>query len=75
MHKILIPTDFSPVADNALSYAIGIAAKFKSELLLYNVYSMNKRIDYDWDFPENEQPFVKNIERKMNFTKKNSWKR
>jgi nucleotide-binding universal stress UspA family protein len=69
MNKILIPTDFSPVADNALDYAIELAAKFKSELLLYNVYSMNKRIDYDWDFPKNEQPFIKKIEQRMNFTK------
>lgn len=69
MQKILIPTDFSPVADNALNYAIEIATKFKSELYLYHVYSMNKKIDYDLNFPDDEQPYVKKIEEKMNFTK------
>ena len=69
MHKILIPTDFSPVADNALNYAIEIAAKFKSDLYLYHVYMMNKRSDYDWHFPSDEQPYVKKIEQSMDFTK------
>ena len=69
MKKILIPTDFSPVADNALNYAIEIAAMFKSELLLYHVYTFHRKVDYNWDLPEDEQPFVKAIEKKMNFTK------
>ncbi len=43
MKKILIPTDFSPVADNALNHAIEIASKFKSELFLYHFYSFNKK--------------------------------
>ena len=59
MHKILIPTDFSHVADNALDYAIEIASKLKSELYLYHVYMMNKRSDYDWSFPNDQQPYVK----------------
>lgn len=69
MQKILVPTDFSPIADNALNYAIEIAAKFKSEILLYHCYSFHRKIDRDWNFPDDEQPYVKNIERKMNFTK------
>ena len=69
MQKILIPTDFSSVADNALNYAIEIAAKFKSELLLYHVYSFHRKVDYDWNFPEDEQPYVKKIERQMDVTK------
>ncbi|MGB5203615.1 MAG: universal stress protein, partial [Eudoraea sp.] len=36
MKKILVPTDFSPVADNALQYAIEMAAGFKSEIYLYH---------------------------------------
>lgn len=69
MQKILIPTDFSSIADNALNYAIEIADRFGSELLLYHVYTFHKKVDFDWDYPEDEQPFVKKIEKKMNFTK------
>ncbi|HMQ48425.1 MAG TPA: universal stress protein [Saprospiraceae bacterium] len=61
MQKILVPTDFSPVADNALNYAIEIAAKFESELLLYHVYTFHRKVDFNWDFPEDEQPYVKKI--------------
>jgi len=68
MQKILIPTDFSSVADNALNYAIEIAAKFNSKLYLYHVYSI-KKVDYDLDFPDDEQPYKKKVEEKMNFTK------
>lgn len=75
MKKILVPTDFSPVADNALKYAIDIAAEFKSELLLYHVYSFHRKIDFDWNSPEDEQPFVKKIERQMNFTKEKFMKK
>ena len=69
MQKILIPTDFSPVADNALNYAIEIAVKFESQLFLYHVYSFNKKRDYNWNFPEDQQPFIKKIEQKMQVTK------
>lgn len=68
MKKILVPTDFSPVADNAMRYAIEIAAEFKSELYLYHVYSFD-RFNYDLNFPEDEQPFTEKVERKMNLTK------
>jgi nucleotide-binding universal stress UspA family protein len=70
MKKILIPTDFSSVADNALDYAIEIATEFESELFLYHVYTFNKKKDYDWDFPDNEQPYIKKLEKKMDFTKR-----
>jgi len=69
MKKILVPTDFSPIADNALNYAIEIAAKFESEILLYHVYSFRKKVDFDWKFPEDEQPYVSNIERQMDLTR------
>ncbi len=67
MKKILFPTDFSPVADNALKYAIEIAAGFKSELYLYHVYYINK-VDYNLDFSEDEQPVKKRVEREMKLT-------
>jgi nucleotide-binding universal stress UspA family protein len=60
MQRILIPTDFSPIADNALNYAIEIATKFKSKLYLHHVYSMRKA-DYDVNFSDEEQPFIKNL--------------
>lgn len=68
MHKILIPTDFSPVADNALDYAIEIGAKFSSELYLYHVYTIHK-VDYNLDYSDEDQPHRKELERKMKRTK------
>ena len=68
MKRILVPTDFSLVADNALDYAIGIAAKFKCKLYLCHVYSFD-RFNYDLDVPENKQPHTRKLERKMKMTK------
>ncbi len=68
MQKILIPTDFSSVADNATQYAIEMAAAFKSELFLYHVFLM-KRGDYDLNFSGEEQPFIKKVNLKMEKTK------
>lgn len=68
MKKILVPTDFSKVANNALKYAIAIAGEFKAELYLYHVYHMNK-FDLSFDFPEDDQPFSKQVELQMKLTK------
>ncbi|MCB9302888.1 MAG: universal stress protein [Lewinellaceae bacterium] len=68
MKKILVPTDFSLVADNALKHAIEIAEKFKSKLYLYHVYSFD-RFNYDLNFDDDEQPFAKEMERNMKKTK------
>lgn len=38
MNKILVPTDFSACANNALDYAIYIAEKLKSEIVLLSAY-------------------------------------
>lgn len=67
MKKILVPTDFSPVADHALTYAMEVGASFNSELLLYHVYHVSK-VDYNRDFPADEQPLKKELERKMELT-------
>ena len=64
MNKILIPTDFSQVADNALAYAVELGAPFQSKLLLYHVYHVSK-VDYNRDYAPDEQPFKKQVERKM----------
>jgi len=69
MKKILVPTDFSPAAENALHYALEIASIFSSEILLYHVYSFHRRIDYDRNYPEDEQPYVRDIENKMSMEK------
>lgn len=37
MNTLLIPTDFSPVADNALTYAIEMAAHYKLDITLLHV--------------------------------------
>jgi len=67
MKKILIPTDFSPVADNAAAYAIELSEAFNSKLFLYHVYNM-KRSDYDLNFPDKEQPFRKKVKLDMKKT-------
>lgn len=38
MRKILVPTDFSKCAHNALNYAIHIASKLKAEIVLLSAY-------------------------------------
>ena len=68
MKRILVPTDFSPFADNALNHAIEIAAKFKSELYLYHVYSFD-RFNYDVNFHKHEQPFTEKVNHSMNRTR------
>lgn len=67
MKKILTPTDFSKVADNATKYAIEIAAAFKSKLFLYHVYHM-KKSDYDLNFSNDKQPFKKKVKLEMEKT-------
>ncbi|MBR9919823.1 MAG: universal stress protein [Bacteroidetes bacterium] len=69
MKKILVPTDFSPVADNAMDFALGIAEAFDSEIFLYHAFHFHKKVDYNWDFPPNEQPYVKNLEKQMKYAR------
>lgn len=38
MKKILVPTDFSDNANNALSFAIALANRFETDIILYHVY-------------------------------------
>lgn len=40
MKKIVVPTDFSPVATNALHYAIEMAKATHSELILFHAYQV-----------------------------------
>lgn len=42
MKKILVPTDFSRHADNALSFAIGIANRFGSQITLFHTFKVRK---------------------------------
>jgi len=69
MLKILIPTDFSPIADNALNYAIEIGKRFESNLCLYHVYHIDRNFNYDSNFSDKEQPYKKKVEEKMNSTR------
>ncbi|MGB1242553.1 MAG: universal stress protein [Chitinophagales bacterium] len=64
MKKILIPTDFSPVADNATEYAIEVANAFRSKLFLYHVYAI-KKSDYDFSISDKHQPFRKKVKLSM----------
>ncbi len=38
MRTILLPTDFSPASESALSYALGFAKKMSAKLILFNTY-------------------------------------
>lgn len=40
MKTIIIPTDFSPVATNAMNYALDMAIAVKADVLLFHVYSV-----------------------------------
>ena len=40
MNKILVPTDFSSISDNALDYACQIAVQMKYEIFLLNIQSL-----------------------------------
>ena len=68
MQRILIPTDFSIVAENALDYAIEIASTFNSKLFLCHVYHIHK-VDYNLNFSEEEQPYRKRLVQQMELTK------
>lgn len=51
MKKILVPTDFSKNADNALDYAVQIAKKTNSKIILFHVfyiayYSYDSQMDF-----------------------------
>ncbi|MEY3417797.1 MAG: hypothetical protein RL711_312 [Bacteroidota bacterium] len=46
MKKILVPTDFSKEADNALEVASYIAKKTGAEIILFNVIEMALPVDY-----------------------------
>jgi len=39
MKRILVPTDFSPTAEKAFSFAVDIATKTKGTVILYHVYT------------------------------------
>lgn len=40
METIILPTDFSPVATNAMNYAIDMAMELNASLLLFHVYQL-----------------------------------
>lgn len=41
MNTLLVPTDFSDIADNALQYAIEMSKKYSFEIFLYNVVQLS----------------------------------
>ncbi len=41
MNTLLVPTDFSSIADNALNYAIEMSKKYQFDILLYNVVQLS----------------------------------
>ena len=69
MKRILVPTDFSSIANNAIDYAIEIAADFGSQILLYHVYAFD-RFNYDLNLPKEKQPYKREVTQKMKMTKR-----
>lgn len=43
MKTILVPVDFSSVSDNAADYAVELANKMKAKILLFHVYSLDRK--------------------------------
>jgi nucleotide-binding universal stress UspA family protein len=55
MKTILVPTDFSERAENALTYAIELARKEQAKIILLHVYHMEPSISYiDVPVPDDE---------------------
>ena len=55
MKSILVPTDFSDSAENALMYAIDLAQKESAELILLHVYHLEPTVSYiDVPVPDDE---------------------
>lgn len=60
MKKILVPTDFSEVANNAFVHALELASKVDAELLLLHTYEL-PIVDNQF-FPENYQTIFDSLE-------------
>ncbi|HWY10616.1 MAG TPA: universal stress protein [Bacteroidia bacterium] len=70
METILIPTDFSPSAANAVDYAIELAKFFDSRIVLVHAYPV-PNISYEVPFPvETISTFQKISEEKLSALKK-----
>ena len=54
MKKIIAPTDFSPIAENACIYAAQLAADIKAELLLFHTIELPLSVA---DYPVTEELF------------------
>lgn len=66
MKTILVPTDFSHVAQNALNYAIEVASKLGGELLLYHAYETNKKSGNKWGSFMDGQDQIEHLNEQMN---------
>jgi len=74
MKKILVPTDFSENATNAIDYAIVVAAKSNAEIVLLNVFtnvdttfSSRKKLvnDYNKSLAENLMEQLKELQQRI----------
>lgn len=65
MKSILVPTDFSIPADYAIHYAIGLAKKFNSSIILYHAF-----IPFESGFYSYTQSTKENLETENNLIKR-----
>ncbi len=65
MNTLLIPTDFSPIADNALTYAMDMAAHYQFDVTLYHVVLVSNLISTDAVYLDSIPGFQQQAEEKM----------
>ncbi len=67
METILVPTDFSAAADNAVNYAVELAKYFDARIVLVNAFPVPV-INYEMPFPvEPISAFQKEAEERLEF--------
>ena len=68
MKKIIIATDFSPVAENAIAYGTKMALSIKADILLFHVYQPPVVV-FDVPIIIDDESLKKEIEKKINLLK------
>jgi nucleotide-binding universal stress UspA family protein len=70
IRKIFVPTDFSPNADTAMSYATAIASKLRSKLVLFHSVKMPVVVMNETMLPVNDEMLMKDSDAQLNKMKR-----
>ena len=68
MKKIIIATDFSPAADNAINYGVEMALAIKANIVLFHVYTPPIAV-FEVPFIVDDESVKKDIEKEINVLK------